>query len=337
MKKFLSFVGVLGVMVLGWANLGFCGTVTVYSPAGTVTGTYTTIQAGVGACLVGGTVSASAGIYTGTVSINKGIALIGVGTPTIDPPSGDAVTFTGTPTNGAVISGFIITGAPSGYSGIYCNNGSPTITNNTITGNNNGISCASSSPSITNNTISGNIFCGIHCYESSSPSITNNTISGNSWIGIYCCDSSSSSIVNNILTENTSGISCNSSSPFITNNTISGNSFYGIHCSYSSPTIFNNIITENGTTSTSYYGIYNDSSGNPIINYNCVWWNGSPPTNNYSGCSGGLGSITANPQFIGGGDFHLKPSSPCIDKGSNTAPGIPSTDKDGKPKDNPHR
>ncbi|MFH1859864.1 MAG: hypothetical protein ABH870_02440 [bacterium] len=43
MKKFLGFVGVLGVLVLGWANFALCGTVTV---TGTDT-VFTTIQAGI--------------------------------------------------------------------------------------------------------------------------------------------------------------------------------------------------------------------------------------------------------------------------------------------------
>ncbi|MBU1598955.1 hypothetical protein KKG61_02425 [bacterium] len=43
MKKFLSFVGVAGVLVMVpmWVK---AGTVTGYSPAETVTGTYSTIQ-----------------------------------------------------------------------------------------------------------------------------------------------------------------------------------------------------------------------------------------------------------------------------------------------------
>ena len=76
---------------------------------------FTTIQAGVNACPVGGTVSVSAGTYNEAVYVNKGIALVGIGTPTIDPPSGNGVTFDGNATNNASISGFIITGATGGW------------------------------------------------------------------------------------------------------------------------------------------------------------------------------------------------------------------------------
>ena len=53
------------------------GSVTVYDAGGSIQGTYTTIQAGINACLVSGTVSVSAGTYTETVYVNKGIALAG--------------------------------------------------------------------------------------------------------------------------------------------------------------------------------------------------------------------------------------------------------------------
>ena len=380
-----------------------------------VPGGYATIQSAVNAASAGDTIYVSAGTYNEAVYINKGIALVGVGTPTITA-SGlgetNAVTFEDIDTDSALISGFKITGATGNYpngSGIYCNNGSPTISSNTISGNSSGIACDSSSPFITNNTISGNskvgiacdssspsitnniltgnscgilcnhsspsitnntisgnsnfgIFCdssspaitnntisgnsyGILCNSSSSPSITNNTISGNSTHGISCAHSSSPAITNNIISGNIQyGIYCAYSSPSITNNTISGNTSNGINCYYSSPTITNNtisgnsygilcyssspiiiknIITENGTTNTDYYGIYN-AEGNPTIDYNCVWGNGSPITNNYYGCSAGPNDISLDPQFIEG-DYNLGTNPPCIDVGSNTAPKIPST------------
>ncbi|MFH1563151.1 MAG: right-handed parallel beta-helix repeat-containing protein [Nitrospirota bacterium] len=278
MKKFLGFVGILGVLVLGWENLGFCGKITVSE----TTTVFTTIQAAINACPVGGTVSVEAGTYTEAIYINKKIALVGIGGPTIDASSnpGRTVTFDGTSTSGGVISGFRITGATA--DGIYCKNGAtPIITNNTISENGGkGIYCDYSSPIITNNIITENTYCGISCWNNSAPVITNNIVIGNGGSGISCY---------------------NNSSPVITNNIIIENVHYGI---------------ENG-------------SGIPTIDYNRIWSNA---TNNYYNISPGTNDISDNPQLIAPTDFHLGSTSPCINKGSNTAPAIPSTDKDGKPR-----
>ncbi|MEW6007275.1 MAG: choice-of-anchor Q domain-containing protein [bacterium] len=42
--------------------------------------------------------------------------------------------------------------------------------------------------------------------------------------------------------------------------------------------------------------------------------------------------MSADPLFVSPTDFHLQPTSPCIDAGSNTAPALPPTDKDGNPR-----
>ena len=194
-------MGLKKIFIFGivWVtNVIATGSVTVFNPNGSIA-TYTTnIQAGINACPVGGTVSVPAGTYTEAVYVNKGIALVGNGTPTITTQglgNTNTVTFKGTLTNNASISGFKITGAtgdlPNG-NGIYCNQGSPTITTNILTGNTyDGIICLDhSSPSITNNTILGNGYYGIHCFYYSSPFITNNIISGNSNSGISCSFSS---------------------------------------------------------------------------------------------------------------------------------------------------
>lgn len=130
LKKVLGFVGVLGILVLLPVLIEAKD---IYVP-----GSYTTIKAAVNAVNPGDRIYVSAGTYNEAVYINRGIALVEVGTPTItakELSNINTVTFEGTKINNASISGFIITGA-TGYwpngSGIYCNNGSPTITNNTI-------------------------------------------------------------------------------------------------------------------------------------------------------------------------------------------------------------
>jgi len=307
------------------------GTVTVYNALGGFVGTYTTIQAGVNNCPVGGTVSVAAGTYTEAVSINKRITLIGKGTPTITAGGlgyTNTVTFDGNDTDNASISGFRITGAtgdwPNG-SGIYCTNGSPTINYNTISGNSfNGIHCHSSSPFINHNTISGNSSHGIACCYSSFPLITNNTISGNNGSGIFC-DSSSPNITNCVITGNTAdsggGILCQVfSSPTITSCVITGNtatSGGGILCgNNSSPSITSCVIT--GNTATSGGGILCDNSSSPNIT-NCVI-TGNTATNygggifcqvfsspNITDCT-----ISGNTANSGGGIYCCARSSPNI-------------------------
>jgi parallel beta-helix repeat protein len=58
---------------------------------------------------------------------------------------------------------------------------------------------------------------------------------------------------------------------------------------------------------------------------------------NYVNLSVGATDISANPLFVNkaGGDYHLQPTSPCIDNGDGTIAGLPTTDIDGntRPKD----
>ncbi|MBU0701810.1 PEGA domain-containing protein, partial [bacterium] len=177
-----------------------------------------------------------------------------------------------------------------------------------------------------------NIYC-----KDASPEIQGSIIKNSSAHGIRC-NNSSPLIINNIIKDNLfNGIYLeNISYPFsatntITNNIISGNGYCGILCASASPKVYNNIIVQNGTKNSSYYGI-RVNSGILTTDYNDVWGNGSPATHNYYNCVIGTHDISVNPQFIGAADFHPCSSSPCIDKGLNTAPAIPSTDKDGNPR-----
>ena len=288
---------------------------------GTQSNPYRTIQKGINVAASGDTVLVSAGTYTELISITKRVYVVGVGLPTIDPPSdGDAVTFSTNGADGASISGFRITGATgSWYNGI-------------------GVKCTDyADPTIKNNIITGNVWNGMWVINYSAPTITGNIISGN-YEGILFQDNGSLPVVtNNIITGNTrAGITFWGASPggrltraIITNNTIAANIF-GVYCwgDLAQPVITNNIIIANRGGWSSGGGIYCTNWNSATISYNDVW-NNSP---NYSGCSPGTGDISADPQFVGGGDYHLKSTSPCIDCGSNGAPGLPATDKDGMPR-----
>ena len=214
-----------------------------------------TIQAGIDAAVNGDTVLVADGTYTGDGNRDidfggKGVVLKSENGPdfTIIDCQGDSLDphrgfyFHSGEDSTAVVDGFTIRNgnAPHG-GGIYCENSSPAISNNTISGNHasgpntaghgGGISCwHNSNPTISNNTISGNSASsgggGIN-YIFSNPTISNNTISENSADvggGIYCLYDAS---------------------PTISNNTISGNSARyggGMSCELSSPTISNTII-----------------------------------------------------------------------------------------------
>lgn len=219
----------------------------------------------------------------------------------------DAVTAQGIGHGLGTIDGFTIRNGSG--SGIYCNAASPTIANNTITGNaGSGISCdQNSSPTIANNTISGNAGDGIGC-GSSFAVIANNAISGNDGSGIYCFHSS----------------------PMIVNNTVTGNtSIYdaGIHCSSSSPTIVNTIVAFNSS------GIVAGGTGsNPTLRNNCVYGSG---TSNYSGLTdptGTDGNISADPRFANGqySGWHLRLGSPCLNAGDDAAVQTGWPDLDGQ-------
>ena len=246
----------------------------------------------------------------------------------------------------ATITNCTISGnSASSGGGIYCyQSSSPTISNCTITGNwasyCGGIYCILSSPTIINCTITENqatsssgTGAGIYCEYFSSPTITNCTISGN-WAvsggGIYCYQSSSPTITNCTITGNWAdyggGIYCYNSSPTITNSTITGNTATfcggGIYCEYSSsPTVKNSIL----------WGDICDL----LPTANEIWIDSSSITIIYSDIQGGYagtGNINADPMFVDptNGDLHLKPFSPCIDAGDNSAPNLPLTDIDGE-------
>jgi hypothetical protein len=83
----------------------------------------------------------------------------------------------------------------------------------------------------------------------------------------------------------------------------------------------NNIVAGNPKE-----GLRIDAEG--ITNrHNLIFGNGP------SSFTPGLGTVTADPLFVGGGDYHLQPTSPAIDAGENDAlQSDITTDLDGAPR-----
>lgn len=236
--------------------------------------TLNSIQTGLDSCSANDTVLVAAGTYNEYIywPSTQGIDLVsesGFGTTIIDAGGTARVVTIAVGFDSATkIDGFTIqNGNPTDWGGgIYCcNNSSPIITNNRITGNTAsngaGIYCAyNSSPIITGNTIDNNtttadgVGGGISIDGFSSPIITDNDISNNTADyggGIYCWQSFSSL-------------------PIISGNTITGNTAYvgiggGIACIDCSPTITHNIIT--GNTSGWGAGISCWVGASPIIDH----------------------------------------------------------------------
>jgi len=159
---------------------------------------FTSVRAGLNAAASGAQVWVASGTYVERPTLKKGVALYGGFAGTEDPATfdladrdfavnetildgnqgGSVVTAPTGATETTRIDGFTIrNGHAERGGGIYCSDSSsPTIANNTITGNS-----ASSRGG------------GIYCYSSSyssSPTIANNTITGNSALssgGGICC------------------------------------------------------------------------------------------------------------------------------------------------------
>jgi hypothetical protein len=258
--------------------------------------------------------------------------------------------------------------ANSGCSGIGINigSGAPLIQNNTISNNvqagcfggigGGGIAVggASQGAQIIGNTITGNNSAsgarggGIGLWTPGPVLIQGNVITGNTGSdggGIGGAnDTSGVRIIENVITNNTAlgtggGIEIDNNILLLLNNTIAGNdapgggsAFFGWFFTTNGPqTISNNlIIGKPGQPALGCRGF--DTVSPPVFSFNDVFSSGGP---NYgSNCidqTGQNGNLSADPLFVNpaGSDFHLQATSPTIDKGSNDAPDLPTTDIEG--------
>jgi hypothetical protein len=94
----------------------------------------------------------------------------------------------------------------------------------------------------------------------------------------------------------------------------------------------NNIVTDNGWRKEwvcPCVGLWNNGSiTNWTIANNLIWNNAAGNYKEMPDITGKDGNISADPQFVGGGDYHLKSGSPAIDAGHKEI-----TDHDGSPSD----
>jgi len=199
-----------------------------------------------------------------------------------------------------VISRNRIVGAPTaggesvGGTGVYCEESSPVIAYNEITGNYSELSAG-----------------GIYSSLTSQPVIVGNRIfdntSGTYGGGIYLAGDSSPSIARNVIVRNTAALGGG-----------------GIYVAWGIPLVTNNTLVNNSD------GIYN-SGGSPTV-FNCIFWgNGEdvvdvPWAASVGFCDvqdsdlvGVFGNISEDPLFKDAywDDYHLRPQSPCVDAGTN--------------------
>jgi len=347
---------------------------------------YPSTQEGIDASSDGDTVIVSPGLYYERINFNgKNIVLTStdpndsrvVGYTVINADGeGSVVTFENNETQQAVLMGFTITGgagtlSPGGSEqykyfyggGIYCRNGSPTITRNVIT--NNTVPYLRERREVqeggfTYTTTFYEWSRGGGIYASWGTTVTHNVIYNNSAEnggGIYA--TGYAMIANNIIYDNSA---VNGGGAYIRyghllNNTIVGNDAsldpdYGVggnvHAyfpyDYSGLTIANNIIT--GARSGA--GIFWVNAGGDAIRFNNIW--GNEPANyamqdprNYelifdgqADWTGRAGNIAQDPMFLTGWNerWHLDGASPCVSAGDPNFVAGPfiATDIDGDPR-----
>lgn len=221
---------------------------------------------------------------------------------------------------------------------------------------------------IIGNTISNNFWNsgnggGIALFAAGTPTIENNTISGNTATGlspasqgggIYVVNDSDALILQNLIVGNNAGqggfntggqgggiafsVPSSSRGPLLINNTIANNGGAGGSGIFaggfdSQSQIVNNVIVASPGQpalfcDTTYSQTPPTLQSNDAFSFGGTGFGGS-----CASLAGSAGNISVDPLFINpSSDQRLQSSSPAVDTGSNSAPGLPSTDLDGNPR-----
>ncbi len=269
-------------------------------------------------------------------------------------------------TRQSVLAGLTITGGlGEGYpnnraGGVTCrDNSSPTIEHclirNNAAGGGGGIYAKDSAPLVTdckiqNNQVEfrgGGIYCHLAPMEIARCTIVDNIAAFGG--GITCNDCMPQihecDIRGNYGSTGGGGIVCAAANPSIVNCMIvendGGAAGGGFSLAQSNPLISNCTIANNIVSSSGGGAFFSESSPTFV---NCIFWGDAggefdvysgTPTANYCDIQGGFsgqGNIQNDPRFVAPatGDFHIQPTSPCVDRG--TAMTAPSIDFDGDPR-----
>ncbi len=283
-----------------------------------VPASYGTIQAAMDAAANGDVVLVAPGTYQENLDFKgKAITVTSSGGATVTILDGSAspqsvVTFQTGEGSGSTLDGFHLkngTGVPYDLGGSFpdrCGGG---------------IFCADASPRIINNILSENSVTGLSSmYE---------------WYnglgaGIFI-DGGQPVVANNLLFDNRilpsldgpgrgAGIYCHDSTAFLTNNTITNNHGSGLGVENGAPTLSNTILWNNFPEREESNAQIQDLSSAMVVT-NCL----------VEGGWTGNGIVDANPRFLNPflQDYHVVQSSPCVDAGDNSAPGLQGTDWEG--------
>jgi len=173
---------------------------------------------------------------------------------------------------------------------------------------------------------------GVEGYDAGVPTIERNVIRNNG-SGILLAGDSNPIIRNNLIIGGPAlswQLACCNAGPTLMNNTIvsiwgAGIDARGIN---SSKTIINNVVVNNSATDGAIY--CSPQPGTAVMEYNDFWNTGGPSgSGDCASVVGSNGNVSVDPKFVSaaGGDYHLRPDSPLVDKGRNS--GAPPTDFEG--------
>ncbi len=180
---------------------------------------------------------------------------------------------------------------------------------------------------ISNTMIEGCANEGIVANESTSTvTVTSSTITNNGGNGIEFDGVVTGSLTNMLIAGNTGvGIYVNSSGNVVTvwHSTIASNGDDGVDLQRGNLTITNSIVAFNGDD-----GLTRRNDSTMTHTYNLVYGNSDLQ---FNGTSLATGEKSADPKFVGGGDYHLQSGSPAIDAGTNGS-GATSVDMAGTPR-----